>query len=102
MLFETQVHLQGTWPPVNVQVVSHEEICSPHYDSSGRCTRAVVDVLGTLFVKKLSFAAFVAPAIGLVISTPLVRRLYIRGKTLVTGSSDDHVSLNREIATTAQ
>ena len=69
--FNTRAYIQGTWPLVSVQVVNHEDICFPGYVPNGKCPRAVVDVMGTLFMKKLSFAAFVSPAVALAQATPL-------------------------------
>ena len=57
-------------------IVSHKEICSPVY-SPGKCPRAIIDAVGLLVVKKLVFAAFVAPSIVLLYNASPVRKLML-------------------------
>jgi hypothetical protein len=106
--FNTRARIQGTWPLVSVRVVSHEDICFPGYVPNGKCPRAVVDVLGTLFMKKLSFAAFISPAVALRLAqaTPLalfvvgmVGRIKSKFSSTTTDASDvDAKLVDREIA----
>ena len=46
----------------NFTVTTHDEICSPGYEPSGKCPRAILTGLATLITKKVVTATFVAPA----------------------------------------
>eukprot|EP00656_Telonema_subtile_P003133 TRINITY_DN11439_c0_g1_i1.p1 TRINITY_DN11439_c0_g1~~TRINITY_DN11439_c0_g1_i1.p1 ORF type:complete len:223 (-),score=37.02 TRINITY_DN11439_c0_g1_i1:97-765(-) len=51
------------------QITTHADVCTPAYVADGRCPRAVVEVLGSLMVAKMSFGAFVAPGLALLLSS---------------------------------
>jgi len=53
-----QIHFKQT----NFTVTTHDEICSPGYEPSGKCPRAILTGLATLITKKVVTAAFIAPA----------------------------------------
>ena len=50
----------------NFTVTAHDEICSPGYEPSGKCPRAILTGLATLITKKVVTATFVAPGCTLV------------------------------------
>ena len=50
----------------NFTVTTHDEICSPGYEPSGKCPRAILTGLATLITKKVVTATFVAPAATLI------------------------------------
>jgi hypothetical protein len=49
------------------------DVCGLRY-RPGRCSRAVVEDLGRLLLSKLAYAAFLLPAVALVLHTPVWRR----------------------------
>ena len=57
----------------NFTVTTHDEICSPGYDSSGKCPRAILTGLASLITKKVQ----------------LIGRQLIRYKTVVIISTRD-------------
>jgi hypothetical protein len=56
------------------QITQHNDVCRPAYVVDGRCPRAIIGVLGSLLVEKLTFGAFVGPCIALLLTTSQCHR----------------------------
>lgn len=56
-----------------VYLVTHKDICEPSYSSDSSCPRAVIEVLGTLLIGKLTFAICVGTVMLLLSMLPAVR-----------------------------
>ena len=57
-----------------IPLIHHDDVCGQQEPVPGRCARFVLEGLGKLMMAKLTFTAFVTPAMSLLLSLPLVRR----------------------------
>ena len=74
----------------SIPVTKHSDICGLPTMSEwtpGRCSRSVFETLGNLMVSKLFFKAFIAPCIGLLITTTCVGNLIQGLKNFIHGAS---------------
>jgi len=80
--FDLQAILPSTWddvsgsagPPVPFSLIHHRDICGQQDIDPGRCSRFVIEGLGELMVAKLTFTAFLTPALSLVLYLPWTGR----------------------------
>jgi len=66
----------------DLPVMTHSQICATPREH-GRCSRAVIDTLGSLIVTKVFFEAFLSPFVALMLQTELIRALKRGGKNIV-------------------
>lgn len=86
-----------------IRIMSHNDICSPTCNDTGKCPRVVVDVLGTLIFRKMLVATFLSPLGTLFILLPQVRSrmhqiLHCRCLTKLGYNHEFTHHINREIA----
>ena len=86
-------------PKANIQIVRHDEICYPQYDSR-RCPREIVEVLGKMITRKLVSCAFIVPSVLLMRVTEKGRRLegWVMRKVLRMSNYKVEINANNQLA----
>ena len=88
-------------PAYTLNIVRHQDICGLQYEAAGpgRCSRAVIAGVGELIVAKLMVTAFIAPAVSLLLSFPVLVRAYERVVQVFKPDYKKQASLDVELAT---
>ena len=81
------------------ELVSHDEICLPSVVQDGRCSRFIVEGMGSLIFSKLVVTAFVSPVVFLIFNLPRVVQMrqrfiqrWVNAEYQLTASLDYEVS----------
>eukprot|EP00658_Telonema_sp_P-2_P023849 TRINITY_DN19563_c0_g3_i1.p1 TRINITY_DN19563_c0_g3~~TRINITY_DN19563_c0_g3_i1.p1 ORF type:complete len:429 (+),score=78.63 TRINITY_DN19563_c0_g3_i1:253-1539(+) len=57
----------------NFELIQHSDVCSPRYDRTTSCSRAVIDTAGSLVLSKLWFSTLIGPLLTLITNTETFR-----------------------------